>query len=439
MLESKENLAEHVLGLAKSLGVDEVKVSVSRSTHVELDQRDGVLEKSNEAVTQGLTLSIMVDDRSSAHSTSDLRAEALKGFVKRAVDATLVLEPDPDHRLLPFEEMGSLVLEDLDLVDRVSESSANGRCETVAQLENAVLSKAPENLISATTYLWESQASSTVRFSNGFSAETATTQYGVGGEVTLLEESGKRPEANAFYSSRHLDDLPGVDAVAEEIWRRSAEGLDAKATHSGECTLILANRSVGRILGALLGPLSGSAIWQGRSLYADKLGEQIASARLDVYDDPGIPRGHGSRAFDKDGLPPRKRAIVKEGVLQTWLLDAYHSRKLEKTANGGSLSNLIVPAGSRSWREIASEHPRAIRVTSFLGGNTNATSGDFSFGIRGQLVESGEVVQNVVEMNVAGNMLDLMSNFTEAANDPWMYSSYRVPTLIFEGVQFSGT
>ena len=81
----------------------------------------------------------------------------------------------------------------------------------------------------------------------------------------------------------------------------------------------------------------------------------------------------------------------------------------------------------------------AIRVTSFLGGNSNPTSGDFSFGIRGQLYRNGERIQNVVEMNVAGNILDLLDRFQEAADDPWMYSSYRVPSLVFEGIQFSGS
>ena len=130
---------------------------------------------------------------------------------------------------------------------------------------------------------------------------------------------------------------------------------------------------------------------------------------------------------------------MDKGVLQTFLLDAYHARKLERQVTGGSLTNIVVPSGERSWEHILKDHERAIRVTSFLGGNSNATSGDFSFGIRGQLYERGEKVQNIIEMNVAGNLLDLLGRFSEAADDPWLYSSYRVPSLVFEGVQFSGS
>jgi PmbA protein len=138
-------------------------------------------------------------------------------------------------------------------------------------------------------------------------------------------------------------------------------------------------------------------------------------------------------------LCPKRRSIIKDGVLQTWLLDAYHSRKLGLSANGGGMGNVVVEPGPRSWQEIAGHHEKAIRVTSFLGGNSNSTSGDFSFGIRGQLLENGEVTQNVVEMNVAGNLIELLEKFSEAANDPWMFSSYRVPSMVFEGIQFSGS
>jgi PmbA protein len=432
-------LAEKVLGLAKNAGAEEAKVSVSRASHMELDQREGRLEKSSESLTQGLTLTLMVDGRSSAHSTSDLRAEALPRFVSHAVDATRVLEPDPDYRQLPLEVMGQIPIEDLDLVDPAGPRSPEVRLQKVAELEKAVLDRTVGDLVSATAYLWESTSTRSVLFSNGFQGSTASTQYGLGAEVTLSEAGGKRPEASAYYSARHQEDLPSLDQVAEEAWTRSAEGLGGAPAESGCYTLILANRAVGRILGSVLGPLSGAAIWQKRSLYADKLGEIIGSEKLSIWDDPTLKRAHGSRCFDGDGLRPKRRPIVENGVLKTWLLDAYHSRKLERQANGGGLGNVVIAPGQRSWQEIAGDHEKAIRVTSFLGGNSNSTSGDFSFGIRGQLIQNGKVIQNVAEMNVAGNLIELLQCFSEAADDTWDFSSYRVPSLVFEGIQFSGS
>ena len=162
MNESMQDLAEKALDLTRELGADEAKVSLSRASHVELDQREGRLEKSNEAVTQGLTLTLMVDSRYSSHSTSDLRPDALRKFVSRAVDATRVLEPDPDYRQLPLDQMGQHPLDQLDLVDATGAREPKAREDIVAGLEEAVLSRKKENLISATTYLWESSSSSLV-------------------------------------------------------------------------------------------------------------------------------------------------------------------------------------------------------------------------------------------------------------------------------------
>jgi len=74
-----------------------------------------------------------------------------------------------------------------------------------------------------------------------------------------------------------------------------------------------------------------------------------------------------------------------------------------------------------------------------MGGNSDSTTGDFSFGLRGHLVENGQVGAPVGEMNVTGNLLDLFGRLVAVGNDPYPYSSTKAPTLVFENVDFSGT
>ena len=73
------------------------------------------------------------------------------------------------------------------------------------------------------------------------------------------------------------------------------------------------------------------------------------------------------------------------------------------------------------------------------GGNSNSTTGDFSFGIIGQYVENGEIVKPVNEMNISGNLKELLKQLVAVGNDPYPYSTIQMPTLRFEGVDFSGT
>ena len=432
--------AERAVALAVSKGASEVKAWGSWSTHAELSQREGAIEKSAEATTQGLSLSLLVDDRFSSHSTSDLRPDALEAFIERAVAATRYLEPDPERRMLERAKMGALDRGPLELEDPGFDAVDPAlRLQRVGELEAAVKALNPGDMVSTTAHVWAARSETRVVFSNGFAADAASTSFGFGAEATIREDSGKLPEGYSFYSARHRDDLPAVDFVAEELWDRINSVREAGPCESGRYAMILPGRSAGRVLSTTLGPLMGGSIWQGRSLFQDKLGERIASDKFTVYSDPAIPRGMGSHSFDGDGQAATRRTIIEDGVLQTFLLDVYHARKLGREPTSGRLANVIVPPGARSPEAIAASFPRAIRVDAFVGGNANSTTGDFSFGIRGQLLENGVPVKNLSEMNVSGNLVDLLASYAEAGNDPWTWSSYRVPTLLFEGVQFSGT
>ena len=124
--------------------------------------------------------------------------------------------------------------------------------------------------------------------------------------------------------------------------------------------------------------------------------------------------------------------------LRAFFVDLYNSRRLKCDPTGGA-SNLVIPAGPRSCAEIIASQPRVIRVDGFLGGNTNAISGDFSFGISGTLFENGEPVAAVSEMNISGDLFSLLSRFQEAASDTWRWGAWRSPSLLFDDIQFSGT
>ena len=76
--------------------------------------------------------------------------------------------------------------------------------------------------------------------------------------------------------------------------------------------------------------------------------------------------------------------------------------------------------------------------TGFNGGNSNSTTGDFSFGIEGFLIEKGVVVKPLNEMNITGNLLTIFNNIIETGNDPRTSSNFRIPSMLFDAVNFSG-
>jgi len=273
--------------------------------------------------------------------------------------------------------------------------------------------------------------------SNGFADGSIGAWFSVAADMTLAE-GDKRPEGFSYYGARYLSDLPSDEAIAEEAVRNTRERLGSRPIASGSYPMLLENKVAGRILGMLGGPLSGGALHEGRSCMIGKLGTTIASESLTILDDPTIPRGLGSRPWDGDALVARPMPVIGRGVLQNYYISQYYARKLGVEPTTGGRSNWIVTPGARSFREIARSVPKAIQVTGFLGGNSNSTTGDFSFGIRGLLWENGEVTQSLSEMNVSGNLLRILGQIGEVGDDPWTFSSTRSPSLLIHDVRFSG-
>jgi len=433
-------IAERIVGEAQRLGAEEARVQVGEGSYSQLERRDGQVEKAQESRSRSAGLSLMVDGRFSAHSTNDLRPEAVTAFLERAIAATRFMEPDPNRALPDLEQMGAAEV-DLDAVDPEFDAwSPDDRREAAERLEAVCAAAAKDDPVrSITAYVWDGRSDSALVTSHGFSSSWSGTSVGQGATVSLEDADGRLPEAWSTFSTRHRGDLPDAERVAADLVERGRLRLGSKAAESGRYPLLLDRRVVGRMLGTLLGPISGTAIYEQRSCMAGKLGEKIAAAGLSLYDDPLIPRAPGSRPHDGDGLPSQRRAILEAGVLKMYFLGVYNGRRLDMPPTTSGASNLIVPPGVRSEAAIQAGLSRAIRVEGFLGGNSNATSGDFSYGVLGTLIEDGVAVRPVSEMNVSGNLFDLLDSFVEAASEPWIYSSWRCPTLLFDDVQFSGT
>ena len=168
------------------------------------------------------------------------------------------------------------------------------------------------------------------------------------------------------------------------------------------------------------------------------MGKQVTASILDITDQPHLPRGLGSTSWDGEGMATKRRKVYDRGVLKTFFLDTYYGSKLGMEPTTGGPSNLVWKTGTRDAAEMVRGMDEGLFVTSFLGGNSNATTGDFSMGIKGFYVKGGKIVHPVSEMNIAGNHLELWNQLVEVGNDPWRYGTNRVPTLCFRDVSCSG-
>ena len=439
MPELKQELLEQArtaVELALAAGADDAVAGVAWGRGFEHEWREGKLERVRESQSRGLGVSLFVDGRYSTHSTNDLDTGRLRGFLDEAVALTRHLEPDPFRKITPPELYEGRSELDLDLVDpALDRLTREERVAWCREMEEAA--RQDECVVSVTTSVNDSHSISARVSSNGFEGTKEGTSVWLVGEISA-RDGDKRPEAYHYAGGKHLDALPAPAELGGELLERVRARIGAAKIPSLRSRLILHPQAGSSFLGRLLGALSGGAIQQKRSFLADKLGQSIGSPLLTWTDEPLLVRGPGSRLYDGEGIASKPRTILKEGVLESFYVDTYYGRKLGWEPTTGSSSNLRWAHGPRGLEEIVSDTSDGILLTSWLGGNANMTTGDFSFGFQGHRVQNGERAESLTEMNVSGNYGELLQRLVEVGNDPLPWARFATPTLLFDDVQFSG-
>ena len=433
-------IARSVVKSALAKGAKEAAATVNRSRNVSVDWRDGKIEKIEEATTRGLSLQLYVDGRYSVVSSSDLRPEALDTFVGDGVAMTRVLAEDPFRSLPDPALYQGQAQADLQLADPAYAGvTPEQRRAAAQQMEAAARAvKGAEAILSVSTGFSDTRDETFRVASNGFEGHRVETVFFCSAQVSVKDADGRRPEEYDFAGSRFVGQVPAVAEIGRRAAERALSRLGAKKAPSAVMTLVLDNRAAGRLIGGLVQPLSGGALQQKRSFLEGRIGQPLGSPLFDVVDDPLIPRAFGSRLWDNEGLAAKRMPVFERGVLRNYYLDTYYAKKLKLAPTTGSPSNATWTPGPKAQAEILKDVGEGILVTSFIGGNSNPTTGDYSLGLQGFRIRGGAKAEPVAEMNIAGNMLDLLKKLTAVGNDPWPYSSLRTPTLVFEGVQFAG-
>jgi PmbA protein len=430
-----------VASLALQKGAAEAAAGSWQARHVEVAWRDGRIEKVSEATTRGLGLDLYVDGRYASVSTSDLRPEAVERFVEDAVALARTLAPDPYRRLPdPALYRGQADIE-LELEDPSHGALDSATRRRIAEELEVAARSVPgaDRILSVTSATSDTRAESALVQTNGFEGSRRGTDFWISAEVTVRDDDGRRPEESAASGDRFRASLETPAAVGRRATERALARVGSRKGESAPMTMLVDARAAGRILSALLGPLSASAVQQKRSFAEGKVGARLGGALLDLRDDPLVVRGLGSRLYDGEGIAARPFPVFEAGVLRNYYVDSYYGRKLGMAPTTARASNLAWKLGARSQPELLRDAGEGILVTGFLGGNSNGTTGDFSLGVRGFRVRGGRLAEPVGEMNVSGNHLELWQRLVAVGNDPYRYSALRTPTLAFERVQFAGT
>ena len=273
--------------------------------------------------------------------------------------------------------------------------------------------------------------------SNGFEGESADTYFQLVGNASIKDKGDERPESYWYDASLYYDTLvkKGIGTKALE---RILAKLGQQKIASVKLPMIVDFMNTAQLVSPLISALNGNAIQQRNSFLLDKLNQKVTGDNCTLIDDPHIQKAPGARYYDREGVATKRMPVFENGVLKTYYIDTYYANKLETERTLDSPSILTMPLGNKNLDGLIASLDKGILVTGFNGGNSNSSTGDFSYGIEGFLIENGKLAKPINEMNITGNMLTLWSNLIEVGNDPRLSSGWRIPSLVFDKVDFSG-
>jgi PmbA protein len=435
-MKEKQNLAEMVIDHALKGGAQQVSVSINESRSNNIEIRDQKIDNLTESNRNSLAIKLFVDKKYSSHSTNRLRKDDLFKFTDEAIAATKFLGED-EFRSLPDPELyykgggtePNILDTSLETVD------PKIKIGLARQAHEEAFGK-DERIISVSSYYSDSVRNRLLVTSNGFSGNNARSDISLTVSVAVKSDTG-RPDDYWYESALFFDKLK-KDNIGKNALDRVLQKFGIKKIPSGKYPMVVENRVVQNLLSPFYNALQGNSIHQKQSFLTGKLDKSVGSKVMTITDDPGLPMGPGSKLFDDEGLASVKRAILEDGVLRNFYIDTYYGRKLKMKPTTGNSSNIIFRQGTRDMAAMVSSLKKGIAVTGFNGGNCNGSTGDFSYGIDGFYVENGKIIHPVNEMNITGNMNEIWFRLAEAGNDIIESSSARIPSLLFENIDFSG-
>jgi PmbA protein len=210
---------------------------------------------------------------------------------------------------------------------------------------------------------------------------------------------------------------------------------------------------VSTVLAVIAGMLSGERVFKGRTPFAERTGESIASPLVGLADDPTDPESLGASPFDGEGLATRSVSLITEGVLSGFLHDTRSARGLGVASTGsarrGARSTpspghraLRLAPGSGDLESLLADVDDGLMVQTFQGlhSGVNPISGDLSVGVEGVRIRGGELAEPIREGTLAGAIPRLLLDVVAVGADlERLPSGNRVPSMVVEGLTLSGT
>jgi len=434
-----ETIIETALDEARRLGVDQAEVAASVDSGLSVTARLGDVENLEYTNDRGIGVTVYSQRRKGSASTSELNPDAIREAVRKAASFAKYTAVDEcgglaDAALMARDEV------DLDLdLDHPWSLEVEAAIELAVACESAGRETDTRITNSEGATVASNRGVYAYGNTHGFFGEYARTSHSITC-VLLAEHNGSMERDYHYSAARAADELEAPDAIGREAARRTLRRLGAEKPATTNAPVLFVPELARGFVGHAVNALLGGAQYRKSSFLLDARGERLLPDFVTIAERPHIARGMASAPYDDEGVGTWDRDIVKDGVIEDYILSSYSARRLgrETTANAGGPQNLVVSANADGLDELLSEMGTGLLVEELIGQGVNTVTGDYSRGAVGHWVENGKIRNPVHEITIAGNLRDLYGRIERIGRDRDLRGSIRCGSLLVGEMTIAG-
>lgn len=436
-LDQLKNLAQDVLQHASRLGASAAEAEISTGFGQNVTVRLDEVETIEYNRDKGMSVTVYFGIRRGHASTSDLSPQALKDTVEKACTIARYTAEDPFCGLADASLLATAA-RDLDLyhpwdisVEQAIEVARS--CEAAAMQTDSRITNSDGASVSVHESLF------VYANSHGFCQGYPTSRHGISCSVIAGENDAMQRDY-WYTTARAAADMENAEVVGRKAGERTVRRLNPRSVDTSQVPVLFDPSLASGLLSHFTGAISGGNLYRKSSFLLDSVGQSVFSNLINIGERPHLPRGLASSIFDNEGVATHDRELVRDGVLQGYLLSSYSARKLglTTTGNAGGSHNLLLQPGTMDFDGLVRHMGRGLVVTELLGHGINMVTGDYSRGAAGFWVEDGLCVHPVEEITIAGNLKDMFRSIVAVGNDVLVQGARQCGSVLVEQMTVAG-
>ena len=385
-----------------------------------------------------LGISVYVGQQKGNASTSDLTPEAIKNTVEAALAIAKYTSPD-ECAGLADKELMAFNAPDLDLY-HAAEIDVDKAVQLALDTEKAALEH-DERIVNSEGASFNAHTGVRVYGnSHGMLQSYLSSRYSL--SCSVIAEHQEQLERDYEYTvARNINQLAPPHWVGENAAQKAIARLQPQKLATQEAPVIFLNDVATGLISHLAAAISGGSLYRKASFLLDHLGKQVLPDWFEIAERPHLIGQLASTPFDSEGVRTQDIEIIRNGILQTYLLTSYSGRKLgmQSTGHAGGIHNwLVKPNSSEKLTALLRQMNRGLLVTEVMGQGVNLVTGDYSRGAAGFWVENGEIQYPVAEITIAGQLPDMLRNIVAVADDIEHRSNIQTGSILLEKMKISG-